>query len=481
MNGIHLSILLAMVLAASVANAQPITYQGQLKQSGQPFTGLVDMNFALYAGLADPTPLAGPINISNVPVEEGLFQVELDFGAGVFDGNDRFLGIVVAGSELSPRQKVTAAPLAVFALTGNEGPPGASPFELIDNDAVYTAGNVGIGTTTPQALLDVAGPTRVGDLTLAFSDQAQQPGGVGEPLLVTEDESGVGFDFQRWLWWNPNSAEPVLQLTSERNINLAVNELTVPRPAEGSILGPRARLNVEGAGNFEQLNADLLDVDGPARVGELTLSFSADADQPGGVIEPLLVTEDEGGFGFNVQRWIWWNPNSAEPVMTLASERTTGFSTNRLILPRPVEGSIFGPSALLSVEGSGVFERVKTDELIFDDPSIQTTAGPVAKGWVGLDGDLVRGANISLSLWNANMQHFELIVIGSDPFDHTRHVVTVQPDSQGLPVPIRVVPAISSANGRLVVRLIDDGGNSVQLPFGLVVHRLPEGIYPVIP
>ncbi len=67
---------------------------------------------------------------------------------------------------------------------GDQGPAGASPFELIGDDAVYTQGKVGIGTDAPAADLHVAGSFLVrGDqtglsifagatsTTLGFTDQ----------------------------------------------------------------------------------------------------------------------------------------------------------------------------------------------------------------------------------------------------------------------------------------------------------------------
>ncbi len=49
-----------------------------------------------------------------------------------------------------------AGPAGPPGPTGPAGPAGASPFELMGDDAVYTQGRVGIGTTAPEALLEVS-------------------------------------------------------------------------------------------------------------------------------------------------------------------------------------------------------------------------------------------------------------------------------------------------------------------------------------
>jgi len=134
------SLRVLLVVSLLIAAAQPalcqsseITYQGQLRQSGTPFTGMADLEFRLYDQLTGGSQVGSTLNRPGVPVEDGLFQVGLDFGASAFDGSDRFLEIRVDGSPLNPRQAVRPSPMALFALAGNEGPPGpegASPFTL---------------------------------------------------------------------------------------------------------------------------------------------------------------------------------------------------------------------------------------------------------------------------------------------------------------------------------------------------------------
>jgi len=131
--------LSSLVLAAWVTGAAfgaplttKFTYQGTLKLGGLPVSGTADMVFTLWnassAGVQSGPTLTfdgGGGNPAPVTIVAGVFQVELDFGAGAFDGNERWLAISVrqpagAGAyvALTPRQHLTAAPYALFAASG---------------------------------------------------------------------------------------------------------------------------------------------------------------------------------------------------------------------------------------------------------------------------------------------------------------------------------------------------------------------------
>ncbi|MEM9304197.1 MAG: hypothetical protein AAGE01_18930, partial [Pseudomonadota bacterium] len=118
--------LAALLLIAATAGAQPepdtrFTYQGVL----QDLTGdAVEYDFmiTLYDGPdALAIPLGAPNELLGVGVVDGVFVLELDFGADIFGGSERWLELAVrrggetAFQTLSPRQRVAAVPVAMVA------------------------------------------------------------------------------------------------------------------------------------------------------------------------------------------------------------------------------------------------------------------------------------------------------------------------------------------------------------------------------
>jgi len=102
-----------------------ITYQGYLENSGGPVTDNCDFQFSVYGSLSGSDQYGSTQTHLNEWVENGYFTVQhLDFGLGVFQGDERFMEIAVScptGSAsyttLNPRQPVSPAPYAL-ALPG---------------------------------------------------------------------------------------------------------------------------------------------------------------------------------------------------------------------------------------------------------------------------------------------------------------------------------------------------------------------------
>ncbi|MDX1776416.1 MAG: hypothetical protein R3297_07530, partial [Desulfobulbales bacterium] len=75
---------------------------------------------------------------------------------------------------------------------GEQGPPGASPFELNNNDAYYVSGNVGFGTSSPAKTVDILGTANVKPGTFYFARGETLPLHTGyrcscDSSSVTED------------------------------------------------------------------------------------------------------------------------------------------------------------------------------------------------------------------------------------------------------------------------------------------------------
>lgn len=120
---------IAIALAVSFIAAGPslavgtsLSFQGTLEDAGQPANGLYDLQFQVKTtGGTNVGPL---LTLEDQQVTNGVFTVQLDFGAGVFTGSDRRIALFVrAGSsaggytQLLPDLPVSVAPYAQVAAT----------------------------------------------------------------------------------------------------------------------------------------------------------------------------------------------------------------------------------------------------------------------------------------------------------------------------------------------------------------------------
>src|SRR5215469_17987630 len=116
-----------MATAPVIAHAQgtAFAYQGRLQNNGAPANGNYDLAFTLYTTNAGGVAVAGPVTDSDTAVSNGLFTVTVDFGSGVFVGNNYWLDISVspAGSntftDVTPRQPIMPTPYAMMASTAS--------------------------------------------------------------------------------------------------------------------------------------------------------------------------------------------------------------------------------------------------------------------------------------------------------------------------------------------------------------------------
>jgi hypothetical protein len=141
------------------------TYQGELRQSGNPVTGVYDVRFRLYDAPTGGTQLGSAICSDNLSLAAGRFTVQLDFGSQ-FAGQQRYLeaearpdtGLDCSNSAgfalLSPRQALSAAPNSMFALTAATATSSANATQLNGQAASFyqNAANLNAGTI-PSARL----------------------------------------------------------------------------------------------------------------------------------------------------------------------------------------------------------------------------------------------------------------------------------------------------------------------------------------
>lgn len=138
--------LITLFIAAFFAHAahaqNAFTYQGELKDNGNPVNATKTLRFVLFDDDSNPTPVES-LGEHQVEIVDGLFTIELN--PTISMGNDLYLEITVVDAMeyvLSPRQRITYAPKSLYSLTTR-------------GIHVGQFGFVGINTTSPGARLEV--------------------------------------------------------------------------------------------------------------------------------------------------------------------------------------------------------------------------------------------------------------------------------------------------------------------------------------
>lgn len=273
-----------------------ITYQGQLRNVGGPIDGTASARFRLFNQEFGGGQVGATLTACGLTLVDGLFTVELDFGATAFDGSARWLEIAVqspAGdcatfTPLAPRQPISAAPYALRSL---------APWETNGNFIFYNTGNVGIGTTTPDTDLEVSQANATVRLTSTATDgtstldlKGDAPGGFSVNTLGTirfldelnnvnaQISSNKGFLGQPLVF----TVDGVAQMALSSNGDLGV----------GTTL-PIAKLQLVGGTDSEPSTGGFL-VIGGINEGNISMDNNEIMARTDGAVSTLFLNNDGG-------------------------------------------------------------------------------------------------------------------------------------------------------------------------------------------
>jgi hypothetical protein len=194
----YLFVLPILAAAAMVALAPPVwagsafTYQGQLQFNGQPVNATCSFEFSLWDAASAGSQQGSTLNRSNVTVTNGLFTVQLDFGATALGSGDRWLETSVGCAGLSglvtlSRQPLTSAPYAFLADTVAASAVGSSQLQ----DGAVTSAKILNGTITSS---DIASGTITANEVNTTSLQRRVTGNcaAGTAMMYIEEDGTVG-------------------------------------------------------------------------------------------------------------------------------------------------------------------------------------------------------------------------------------------------------------------------------------------------
>jgi hypothetical protein len=150
---IYFTALFTASLAFATAQSTAFTYQGHLLQNGTPTSGSHDLSFTLWDAVSGGAQKGPTISQGGYPVANGVFTIDLDFGANVFTGAQRWLEVKVDGNALTPRQPINSVPVAQIVLSSTNGMSvtGTATSSQFTNDHLYTGVSI-TGQNLPMVM-----------------------------------------------------------------------------------------------------------------------------------------------------------------------------------------------------------------------------------------------------------------------------------------------------------------------------------------
>ncbi len=187
-----------------------ISYQGVLRENGQPVSGSRNMVFRLYSNPACSTQVGGNIIKSGVPVTGGRFAVDLDVNHRDFNGQALWLEVEVAGTRIGC-EAILPVPYALSLRPGAHiaGSVTASPYAALHVWNTATSGSAyGIkgGTDSPSGRAIYGDALHGGTGVYAKSDTGIAIRAAGTGIVQSTANS--------YLWISGNGARPFHQADS---------------------------------------------------------------------------------------------------------------------------------------------------------------------------------------------------------------------------------------------------------------------------
>lgn len=166
------AVVVAFAGTAASVEAQPVapsfTYQGELRDGASPMEGATDLLFTLWTASVGGAPVGSAQEVLGAAVTAGRFSAVLnaggEFGPSPFGAGQRRwleIGVRPAGSggayqTLTPRQELTAAPFAAYALAAGSAVDAAtlggqgSAFYLNAGNLTGTVADARLSTNVPR-------------------------------------------------------------------------------------------------------------------------------------------------------------------------------------------------------------------------------------------------------------------------------------------------------------------------------------------
>jgi hypothetical protein len=245
-----LVLIVSLQPPAAFAQGTAFTYQGLLSSNNAVLTGNFDFQFNAYpnsAGTGGPLN-SSPVTVAGVGVTNGLFNVTIDFGAGIFTGNATWLAISVRSSgagiytPMSPLVELNPTPYAIYAESANTvsllTDPGTENFfagPSAGNSSNPGTYNVAVGPYAFQWPTSGSDNVAIGYLTLANNSSGSANTATGFEALEY-NSLGFGNTADGFQALNANT-------TQSQSTAVGYQALFMSTGGQNAALGYRAMLN----------------------------------------------------------------------------------------------------------------------------------------------------------------------------------------------------------------------------------------------